>query len=123
MESKAEVNKKEIPLRTDSSSCEGTAGLVMTGMSLRREETAHQSAASAIATTKPPMMVGTLSQRQRQRQEEADEALGVFGRRRLQGSNVRPLFGQKEHNIPRVLFLPVYDKPDPIRISLARRQD
>jgi len=118
---KAEVNKKEIPLRTDSSSCEGTAGLVMTGMSLRREETAHQSAASAIATTKPPMMAGTLSQRQRQ--EEAEEALGVFGRRRLQGSNVRPLFGQKEHNIPGVLFLPVYDKPDPIRISLARRQD
>jgi hypothetical protein len=107
MESKAEVNKKEIPLRTDSSSCEGTAGLVMTGMSLRREETAHQSAASAIATTKPPMMVGTLSQRQRQRQEEAEEALGVFGRRRLQGSNVRPPFGQKEHNIPRVLLLPV----------------
>ncbi|CAM6016893.1 unnamed protein product [Sphagnum balticum] len=67
MESKAEVNKKEIPLRTDSSSCEGTAGLAMTGMNLRREETAHQSAASAIATTKPPMMVGTLSQ-QRQRQ-------------------------------------------------------
>jgi hypothetical protein len=57
MESKAEVNKKEIPLRTDSSSCEGRAGLVMTGMNLRREETAHQSAASAIATTKPPMMV------------------------------------------------------------------
>jgi hypothetical protein len=83
MESKAEVNKKEIPLRTDSSSCEGTAGLVMTGMNLRREETAHQSAASAIATTKPPMMVGTLSQ-QRQRQEEAEEALGAFGRWRLQ---------------------------------------
>jgi hypothetical protein len=121
MESKAEVNKKEIPLRTNSNSCEGTAGLVMTGMNLRREETAHQSAASAIATTKPPMMVRYSLSQQRQRQEEAEEALGVFGRWRLQGSNVRPLFGQMEHNIPRVLFLPGYNKPDPIRISREAR--
>jgi hypothetical protein len=101
MESKAEVNKKEIPLRTDSSSCEGTAGLAMTGMNLRREETAHQSAASAIATTKPPMMVGALSQQQSSGsgKKRLKKRWVCFGRWRLQGSKVRPLFGQKEHTI------------------------